>query len=166
MVGRQAAGPDHPSNPYGREMGHYVFNVSHVDGPTATRLLRAKMWGIGRDERHRCELAPGDLALIYLAAPLAEFIARVELATTVHDWTPSAADEYPGDAPGGVLLSHVEEWTPAVPMRAVVERIDPTGSNRLIQENAATGFQVGVVRITGDEYEAALAVSRDTRRGT
>jgi hypothetical protein len=117
--------------------------------------------GVGRDERHRDSLVPGDLALIYLPAPDAEFIGRAELATAVHDWTPSEAEAYPGDSPSGVLLSHVEEWDPAVPMDTVMHRIDPTASNPLVQENAATGFRMGVVRITRDEYETALALSRE-----
>jgi hypothetical protein len=122
------------------------------------------MWAVGRDERHRDALAHGDLALIYLPAPEAEFIGRAALATAVHDWTPSEAAGYPGDSPSGVLLSQVEEWDPAVPMDAVVQRIDPTASNPLVQANAAAGFRTGVVRITADEYEAALALSREARR--
>jgi hypothetical protein len=47
-------------------------------------LLQAKMWGVSRHERHRDALAPGDLALIYLPAPEAEFIGR-ELASAVRD---------------------------------------------------------------------------------
>jgi hypothetical protein len=82
---------------------------------------------------------------------------------SVHDWTPSEAEAYPGDSPSGVFLSHVEEWDPVVPMDTVVERIDPTASNPLVQANAAAGFRMGVVRITGDEYEAALALSREAR---
>ena len=65
---------------------------------------------------------------------------------------PSEADTHPGDSPRGVVLSHVEEWDPAVPMDAVVQRIDPTGSNALVQRNAATGFPMGVVWISADEY--------------
>ena len=121
------------------------------------------MWGVGRDERHRDELVPGDLALIYVAAPQAQFIGRAEVATAVHDWTPSEAEAYPGDTPSGVLLSYVEEWDPAVPMDAVMQRIDPTASNPLVQANAAVGFQMGVVRITDREYDSALAVSRQAR---
>jgi hypothetical protein len=62
-----------------------------------------------------------------------------------------------------VLLSHVEEWDPAVPMDTVVRRIDPTASNPLVQANATAGFRMGVVRITGAEYENALALSREAR---
>jgi hypothetical protein len=148
---------------YSRPMAHYLFNFSDGDRQQAAALLRAKMWRVGRHERHRDALAPGDLALIYLPAPEAEFIGRVELATAVHDWTPSEAEAYPGHSPSGVLLSQVEEWEPAVPMDTVVQRIDPTASNPFVQANAAAGFRIGVVRITGDEYEAALALSREPR---
>ncbi len=126
-------------------------------------LLQAKMWGVGRHERHRDALAPGDLALIYLPAPEAELIGRAELATVVHDWTRSEAEAYPGDSPSGVLLSHVEQWDPAVPMDTVVRRIDPTASNPRVQANAAAGFRMGVVRITGDEHQTALALGREAR---
>jgi hypothetical protein len=61
----------------------------------------------------------------------------------------------------GVLLSHVEEWDPAVPLDTVVQRIDPTASNPRVQAKAAAGFRMGVVRITGDEYETAVALSRE-----
>jgi hypothetical protein len=121
------------------------------------------MLGVGRGERHRDELASGDLALIYLAAPTAHFIGRVEVASAVHDWTPPEETAYPGDEPSGVLVSQVEVWDRAVPMDAVVHRIDPTAANPLVQANAAAGFHMGVVRITSDEYEAALALSRETR---
>jgi hypothetical protein len=144
-------------------MAHYLFNFSDGDRQWATALLRAKMWAVDRKERHSDALAPGDLALIYLPAPEAEFIGRAELATAVHDWTPSEAEAYPGSA-SGVLLSHVEEWDPAVPMDTVVQRIDPTASNPLVQSNAAVGFRMGVVRITGDEFENAVALSREAVR--
>ena len=61
------------------------------------------------------------------------------------------------------MLSHVEEWDPAVPMETVVQRIDPTASNPIVQANAAAGFRSGVVRITDDEYEATVALSREAR---
>ena len=144
-------------------MALYVFNVSSGDREEAARLLRAKMWGIGRDERHRDELASGDLALIYVATPESAFIARAELATEFHEWTSSEADAYPGDSPSGVVLSHVEEWDPPVPMSAAAQRIDPTASNPLVQANAAAGFPMSVVRVTEDEYEAALALSHEGR---
>ena len=46
-------------------------------------------------------------------------------------------------------------------MKAVVQRIDPAGSNPFVQRNAARGFPLGVVQITADEYEAAVALSLD-----
>jgi hypothetical protein len=144
-------------------MAHYVFNFSKGDRQQAIALVQATMWGVSRQERYRDALAPGDLALIYLPAPEAAFIGRAELATAVHDWTPSQAEAYPGDSASGVLLAHVEEWDPAVPMDTVVRRIDPTASNPLVQVNAAAGFRMGVVRITSDEYENAVALSREVR---
>jgi hypothetical protein len=144
-------------------MAHYLFNFSKGDRQQATALVQATMWGVSRQERYRDALAPGDLALIYLPAPEAAFIGRAELATAVHDWTPSQAEAYPGDSASGVLLAHVEVWDPAVPMDAVVRRIDPTASNPLVQVNAAAGFRMGVVRITSDEYENAVALSREVR---
>jgi hypothetical protein len=143
-------------------MAHYVFNFS--DGRRqAAAPLRAKMWGVGRNERNRDALAPGDLALIFLSSPDAEFIGRAELATAVHEWTPPEADAYPGDSASGVLLAHVDEWDPPVSMAAVVQRIDPTGSNPIVQANAAVGFRLGVVLITADEYENAVALNREAR---
>jgi hypothetical protein len=121
------------------------------------------MWGVNGDERHRDELAPGDLALIYVATPVDAFIGRAEVATAVHDWTPSEVDAYPGDSLSGVVLAHVEEWDPAVTMEAVVRRIDPAASNPYVQANAVHGFPMGVVQITGDEYAAAVALSGETQ---
>ena len=147
-----------------RPVAHYVFNFSDGGARQASALLQAKLWGVGPDERHRDALAPGDLALIYVPAPEAEFIGRVELATAVREWTPAEAAAYPGDSRSGVMLAAVEEWHRGVSMRAVVQRIDPAGSNPLVQENAAAGFASGVVLITGAEYEAAVALSRERRR--
>jgi hypothetical protein len=144
-------------------MAHWLFNFSDGDREHATALLRAKMWGVGRHEGHCDAVAPGDLALVYLPAPERQFIGRAELATAVHDWTPSEAETYPGDSPSGVLLSHVEEWDPAVPMETVVQRIDPTASQPLVQANATAGFRYDLVRISGDEYEATVALSREAR---
>jgi hypothetical protein len=112
------------------------------------------MWGIDADERHRNALAPGDLILIYLGAPERKFIGRAELASAVHDWTPSEAPVYPGDSPSGVLLGQAEEWDPPVPMSTVLSRIDPA-------ENAKADFEAGVVRITASEYEAALGAAAE-----
>jgi hypothetical protein len=59
---------------------------------------------------------------------------------------------YPGDSPSGVVLAQVEEWDPPVPMHTVLSQIDPA-------ENAKADFQAGVVRITTNEYDTALAVA-------
>jgi hypothetical protein len=79
---------------YFPRMAHYLLNFSDGDREQAAALLDVKMWGIGGDERHRDELAPGDVALIYVAT-VGEFIGRAELATAVHEWTPSEAQRYP-----------------------------------------------------------------------
>jgi hypothetical protein len=118
----------------------------------ATGFLQARMWGIDTGEPHRNALAAGDLVLVYLGAPARTFIGRAELASAAHDWTLSEAQAYSGECAGGVLLAHVEEWDPPVPMRSVLSRIDPA-------ENARADFEAGVVRITASEYEAALAVA-------
>ena len=146
-------------------MAHFVFKLSGEDPREVAARLQAKMWGIDRSERHRDALAPGDLALIYVSAPQTEFIGRVELATAVRDWTPTEAAAYPGDSMSGVLLADVEEWQPPVPMDAVVRRIDPTGSNPLVQANATVGFSAGIVLITEDEYASAVALSSAGHRG-
>jgi len=133
-------------------VAHYLFNFIPASREQATALLRVGMWGIDAGEPHGNALAPGDLSLIYLGAPELEFIGRVELASAVHAWTPSEAQMYPGDSPGGVLLAQVEEWDPPVPMSAVLSQIDPA-------ENARAEFEAGVVRITAGEYETAIAVA-------
>jgi len=140
-------------------VAYYIFNLVAGDAPQAAGLLRARLLGVGAEEPHRDALAPGDLALVYLAAPERTFIAWVELASTVHDWTPSEEQVYSGDAPGGVSLAHVEEWDPPVPMSAVLSRIDRSAGAR-------ADFEVGVVRITADEYETALAVAAERATST
>lgn len=140
-------------------MAHYLFNFvkgGAAKGPAlreqAAGLLRVRMWGIDADEPHRNALAPGDLILIYLGAPEQVFIGHAELASAVHDWTPSEAQVYPGASPSGVSLAQVEEWDPPVSMNTVLSHIDPA-------EKAKADFQTGVVRITASEYETALAVA-------
>jgi len=140
-------------------VAHYLFNSVNGDGAKgqalreqAAAFLRVRMWGIDADEPHRNALVPGDLILIYLGAPEREFIGRAELASAVHEWTPSEAQVYPGDFPSGVVLAQVEKWDPPVPMSIVLSHIDPA-------ENAKADFQAGVVRITANEYETALAVA-------
>ncbi len=136
-------------------MAHYLFNL--VDEEAAQReraagFLQARMWGVDAGEPHRDALAAGDLVLVYLGTPRREFVGRAELASAVHDWTPSEARLYPGDAASGVLLAHVDEWNPPVPMSAVLPRIDPA-------EGARADFDTGVVRITATEFEIALSVA-------
>jgi hypothetical protein len=143
---------------YDRGVAHYLFNFVRGDAAPrpalreqATGFLRVGMWGIDADERHREALAAGDLVLVYLGAPERTFIGRAELAAAVHDWTPREAELYPGDSPGGVLLAQVEKWDPPVPMSTVLSQID--------SPEAKADFEAGVVRITADEYETALAVA-------
>ena len=133
-------------------MAHYIFNLITGDASQAIGFLRARMWGVGAEEPHRDALAPGDLALVYLAAPERKFVARAVLASAVHDWTPSEAQMYPGNSPAGVLLAQVEEWDPPVPMSTVLSQIDRSAGAR-------ADFEEGVVRITAVEYETALAVA-------
>jgi len=133
-------------------MAHYLFNLVGVPREQAARLLRVGMWGVGPDEPHRAALAAGDLVLVYLGAPERTFVGRAELASAVRDWTPSEAPIYPGASPGGVLLTHVEEWHPPVPMSSVLSQLDTSGGAR-------ADFDNGVVRITADEYATAVAVA-------
>lgn len=146
---------------YAPSVAYYLFNVvpDAVSGPAlrdeATRCLRIGMWGIDDDEPHRDALAAGDLALVYVGAPERTFLGRVEVASAAHRWTPLEAQQYPGGASGGVLLSRLLEWDPPVPMSAVLPRI---GS-----EKARADFDKAVVRITRDEYETALAVAAERR---
>jgi hypothetical protein len=139
-------------------VAHYLFNfakdAARMPAPReqAAGLLRVGMWAVNADEPHRDALGPGDRVLVYLAAPAREFVGRADLASAVHDWTPSEASAYPGDSRSGVLLAQVEEWEPPVPMSAVLSQIDPS-------EKAKADFDVGVVRITTHEYETALAVA-------
>jgi hypothetical protein len=143
-------------------MAYYLFNFVKGDaasGPApheqATGFMRVGMWGVDAGERHRDALAPGDLVLLYLGAPDRELIGHAQLASAVHEWTPSEAQMYPGDSPSGVLLGQVEAWDPPVPMNRVLSRIGPAG-------NAKADFEAGVVRITASEYEAAVAARRAT----
>jgi hypothetical protein len=139
---------------YAAGVAYYLFNF--VNGEAAQReqaagFLQARMWGVDADEPHRDALAAGDLVLVYLGADR-EFIGRAKLASAVHNWTPSEAQVYPGDSRSGVSLAQVEEWDPPTPMNAVLSHIEPA-------ENARADFETGVVRITADEFETALAVA-------
>ena len=142
-------------------MQHFIFNLADGDRERAKSFLHAKRWVVNRDERHRDALAPGDLALVFVALTR-EFVGRAELETTFLDPMPSdpAAS---GPAVSGVLLGHVEDWTSGVPLDVAVQRIDPMGSNPYVQANAA-GFHAGVVQITVREYNIVVAL-RDRARG-
>jgi hypothetical protein len=140
-------------------VAHYLFNAVADDASDGSALrelvaesLRLKMWGVADGEPHSNSLAPGDLALIYLGAPERLLIGLATLGSAVRTWTASEAHAYPGDLPGGVLLTSVERWDPPVPMEAVLRRVDRS-------EGARADFDVGVVRITPNEYETALAVA-------
>ena len=153
--------PDVDPQRYAPGVAHYLFNSVGWDAANGSALrelaagfLGVRMWGVDADEPHRDALAPGDLILIYLGAPERVFIGRAELASAVHDWSPSEAQVYPGESPSGVLLAQVEEWDPPVPMNTVLSQIHPAG-------NAKADFQAGVVRITASEYETALAVAAE-----
>ena len=136
-------------------MQHFIFNLADGDRERAKSFLHAKRWVVSRDERHRDALAPGDLALVFVALTR-EFVGRADLKTTFLDPMPSdpAAS---GPAVSGVLLGDVEDWTSGVPLDVAVQRIDPKGSNPYVQANAA-GFRAGVVQITVKEYDTVLAL--------
>ena len=140
-------------------MGYYLFNFVTEDvtkGVTlreqAAGLLRVRMWGVDAGERHGTALAAGDFVLIYLGAPEREFVGRAQVGSAVRDWTPSEAQVYPGDSPSGVLLAHVEEWNPPIPINAVLSRLHPADS-------AKADFERGVVEISSNEYETTLALA-------
>jgi hypothetical protein len=142
-------------------VAHYLFNFVKGDArdgaglhEQAAEFLRVAAWGIASDEAHRNALAAGDLILIYVGAPEREFIGRAELASAVHEWTPSEARLYPGACVGGVALAEIEQWAPPVPVEAVLSRIDRAA-------NAKADFQAGVVGITAHEYATALAVAAE-----
>ena len=142
-------------------MQHFIFTLADGNRERATSFLRAKKWVVGRDERHRDALAPGDLALVFVALTR-EFVGRAELKTTFLDPMPSdpAAS---GPAVSGVLLGDVEDWTSGVPLDVAVQRIDPNRSNPYVQANAA-GFRAGVVQITVKEYDIVVSL-RERARG-
>jgi hypothetical protein len=143
-------------------MKHYILNLPDGGREQAASLLRAKMWALGLDERHRGALAPGDLALIHVQKPHCEFIGRAKLETPFRDWTPLESEACQG-RPSGVLLADVEEWPRPVALEAVVRQIDPSSTNPQVQANAA-GFRSGLVFITEDEYAAVVALSREARQ--
>ena len=136
-------------------MQHFIFNLADGDRELAKSFLHAKRWVVSRDERHRDALAPGDLALVFVALTR-EFVGRAELETTFLDPMPSDPAA-PGPAVGGVLLGDVEDWASGVPLDVAVQRIDPKGSNPYVQANAA-GFRAGVVQITVKEYDIVVSL--------
>lgn len=136
-------------------MQHFIFNLADGDRERAKSFLHAKRWVVSRDERHRDALAPGDLALVFVALTR-EFVGRAELKTTFLDPMPSEPI-LSGPAVSGVLLGDVEDWTSGVPLDVAVQRIDPERSNPYVQANAA-GFYAGVVQITVKEYDIVVSL--------
>jgi len=141
-------------------MQHFILNLADGDRERAKSFLHAKRWAVSRDERHRDALAPGDLALVFVALTR-EFVGRAELKTTFLDPMPSDPPAS-GQAVSGVLLVDVEDWTSGVPLDVAVQRIDPKGSNPYVQANAA-GFHAGVVQITVKEYDIVVSLRGRTR---
>ena len=136
-------------------MQHFIFNLAEGDRERAKSFLHAKRWLVGREERHRDALAPGDLALVFVALTR-EFVGRAELRTAFLDPMPSDAATS-GPAVSGVLLGDVEHWTSGVPLDVAVKTIDPKWSNPYVQANAG-GFRAGVVQITVDEYDIVMSL--------
>ena len=136
-------------------MQHFIFNLADGDRERAKSFLHAKRWVVSRDERHRDALAPGDLALVFVALTR-EFVGRAELKTTFLDPMPSDSAAS-GPTVSGVLLDDVEDWTSGVPLDVAVQRIDPEGSNPYVQANAA-GFPRGVMQITVNEYDIVVSL--------
>lgn len=142
-------------------MQHFIFNLADGDRERAKSLLHAKRWVVSRYERHRDALAPGDLALIFVALTR-EFVGRAELKMTFLDPMPSVPVPF-DPAVSGVLLGDVDDWTSGVTLDIAVHRIDPEGSNPDVQANAA-GFRAGVVQITVKEYDIVMSL-RDRALG-
>ena len=142
-------------------MQHFIFTLADGNRERAASFLRAKKWVVGRDERHRGALAPGDLVLVFVGLTR-EFVGRAEVKTTFLDPMPSDPAT-PSPALSGVLLGDVEHWTRGVPLDVAVQRIDPTASNPYVQANAA-GFRAGVMQITVKEYDIVVSL-RDRALG-
>src|SRR5438045_419862 len=66
------------------QMHHFIFNLADGNREQAKSFLHAKRWVVSRDEHHRDALAPGDLALVFVALTR-EFVGRVELKTMFLD---------------------------------------------------------------------------------
>ena len=141
-------------------MQHFIFNLADGDRERAKSFLRARKWEVDRHERHRDALAPGDLALVFVALTR-EFVGRAEIKTAFLDPMPPAPTAS-NTAVSGVLLGDVEDWTGGVPLAVAVQRIDPNGSNPYVQANAA-GFRAGVVQITANEYDIVVSLHDSTR---
>jgi hypothetical protein len=143
-------------------MKHFILNLANGDRAQAASRLQAKTWVLARDERHCRALAPGDLVLIHVGRPRCAFIGRAVLATAFQD--PGSGSWALSDGrSGGVWLTDIEEWPRAVPLEAVVRRIDPTASNPAVQANAG-GFRSGIVLITAQEYDAVVALALEARQ--
>ena len=141
-------------------MQYFILNLADGDRERSKSFLHAKRWTVGREERHRDALAPGDLALVFVALTR-EFVGRAEIKTAFLDPMPS--DPATSDpAESGVLLGDVEHWTSGVPLDIAVQQIDPNKSNPYVQANAA-GFRAGVVQITVKEYDIVVSLHDGTR---
>lgn len=140
---------------------YFILNLADGDRDRTVTLLQRKRWAVGRDERHRDALAPGDPAFIFAGRTL-EFVGHAKIVTAFLDPMPS--DSTASDpAQSGVLLDDVEAWTSTVPLAVAVQRIDPDASNAYVQANAA-GFRAGVVEITVKEYDIVVAVHKEVLR--
>lgn len=142
-------------------MRYFIFNLADGDRDQAVALLQRKRWVVGRDDRHRNALAPGDPAFIFAGRTL-EFVGHAKVATAFLDPVPSDSTAS-GPAQSGVLLDDVQAWTSTVPLAVAVQRIDPDASNPYVQANAA-GFRAGVVQITVREYDIVVALHQGVRR--
>ncbi|GAA3701443.1 hypothetical protein GCM10022204_17830 [Microlunatus aurantiacus] len=136
-------------------MAYFLFNVRDGDAARAALLLRAGWWPVDVGEPHRNSLTSGDLVLVYVAAPSRFFLGRAVLASDVQDRDSS---ERADTATGRVTVTGVEEWDPPVPMAGVLARIDRSAGAR-------ADFATGVVRITEEEYTAALSVAAERPTG-
>jgi hypothetical protein len=162
---------------YGDAMTSYLVTITDGDAGRAVRLLRAGRWPVDAREPHGTDLAAGDRALFYLAAPTRVFLGCATLSSGVDDG-PKGVSQHADDALSGaglvdsnlvdsnlvdvslvdVSLVDVEEWDPPVPMHAVLARIDRSAGAR-------ADFETTLVRITEVEYETAVAVAAEWAAG-
>jgi len=68
-------------------MQHFIFNLADGDREWVKSFLHAKRWVVSRDERHRDALAPGDLALVFVALTRG-FVGRVRRSCRAQDHVP------------------------------------------------------------------------------